>query len=161
METLADSYTSSEIVALRNLRLPELDNNRNVDQQKALIFGADSCRYDVIIGAYFLSKTGIDVKYMGTHCQIHGDTFHISKYMGIHFQIHGETLPNIWGHVANTKYMYNIHGENIYGISLITMHGMRAGVHSTLGSSPGNLVFNRDMFLNIPLIADWHAITQI
>ncbi len=42
----------------------------------------------------------------------------------------------------------------------IAMHAMRAGVHSTLGSSPGNLVFNRDMFLNIPLIADWHATTQ-
>jgi hypothetical protein len=40
------------------------------------------------------------------------------------------------------------------------MHAMRADVHTTLGSSPGNLVFNRDMFLNIPLIADWHAITQ-
>ena len=62
--------------------------------------------------------------------------------------------------------MYNIYGDrlliqkNIYGISLITMHGMRVGVHSNLGSSPGNLVFNRDKFLNIPLIADWHAITQ-
>jgi hypothetical protein len=42
----------------------------------------------------------------------------------------------------------------------IAMRAMQAGVHSTLGSSPGNLVFNRDMFLNIPLIADWHAITQ-
>jgi hypothetical protein len=42
----------------------------------------------------------------------------------------------------------------------IAMHAMQAGVHSTLGSSPGNLVFNRDVFLNIPLIADWHAITQ-
>jgi hypothetical protein len=42
----------------------------------------------------------------------------------------------------------------------IAMHTMHAGVHSTLGSSPSNLVFNRDMFLNIPLIADWHAITQ-
>jgi hypothetical protein len=50
--------------------------------------------------------------------------------------------------------------KNIYGISLITMNGMRAGVHSTLGSSPGNLVFNRDIFLNTPLIADWQAITQ-
>ncbi len=80
--------------------------------------------------------------------------------MGTHFQIHGDALPNIWGHIANTKYMYNIYGDrlliqkNIYGISLITMHDMRAGVLSTLGSSPGNLVFNRDMFLNIPLIAD-------
>jgi hypothetical protein len=36
----------------------------------------------------------------------------------------------------------------------IAMHAMQAGVHSTLGSSPGNLVLNRDMFLNIPLIAD-------
>ncbi len=41
----------------------------------------------------------------------------------------------------------------------IAMHAMRAGIHSTLGSSPGSLVFSRDMFLNIPLIADWHAIT--
>jgi hypothetical protein len=61
--TLAGSYTSSEMVVLRNLRLPELDKNRNVDQQKAIIFYADSCRYDVILGADFLSKTGIDVKY--------------------------------------------------------------------------------------------------
>ncbi len=42
----------------------------------------------------------------------------------------------------------------------IAMYAMRAGIHSTLGSSPGSLVFNRDLFLNIPLIADWHAITQ-
>ena len=41
----------------------------------------------------------------------------------------------------------------------IAMHAMRVGIHSTMGSSPGNLVFNRDMFLNIPLIANWHAIT--
>ena len=42
----------------------------------------------------------------------------------------------------------------------IATHAMRAGVHTTLGSSPGSLVFNRDMFLNIPLIPDWHAITK-
>jgi hypothetical protein len=51
------------MVVLRNLRLLELDKNCNVDQQKALVFDADSCRYDVILGADFLSKTGIDVKY--------------------------------------------------------------------------------------------------
>ncbi len=61
--TLAGSYTLSEMVVLRNLRLPELDKNRDVDQQKALVFDADSCRHDVILGADFLSKTGIDVKY--------------------------------------------------------------------------------------------------
>jgi hypothetical protein len=57
---------------------------------------------------------------------------------------------------------YNIANEAHYvdeALS-IAMHAMQAGVHSTLGSRPGNLVFNRDMFLNIPLIADWHPITQ-
>ncbi len=42
----------------------------------------------------------------------------------------------------------------------IAMHGVRARIHSTLCSSPGSLVFNRDMFLNTSLIADRHAITQ-
>jgi hypothetical protein len=60
---IAGSYTSSEMVVLHNLRLPELDKNHNVDQQKTLIFDADSCRYDVILGADFLSKTEIDVRY--------------------------------------------------------------------------------------------------
>jgi hypothetical protein len=43
---------------------------------------------------------------------------------------------------------------------LIAMHTMRAGVHTTLGSSPSNLVLNRDMFLNIPLIVNWHTFNQ-
>jgi hypothetical protein len=38
----------------------------------------------------------------------------------------------------------------------IAMHAMIAAINSTLASSPGSLTFNRDMFLNIPLIADWH-----
>ena len=41
----------------------------------------------------------------------------------------------------------------------ICAHALRTSVHTTLGSSPGALVYNRDMFLNIPLLADWHAIT--
>ncbi len=43
----------------------------------------------------------------------------------------------------------------------IDMHSMRAGIHSNLGSSIGSLTHNRDMFRNILLIAEWHAITQI
>jgi hypothetical protein len=46
-----------------NLRLPELDKNRNVEQEKALIFESDTCRYDVILGDDFLTVSGIDVKY--------------------------------------------------------------------------------------------------
>ncbi len=46
------------------LRLSELDKNRNIEQHKALIFEADTYKYDVILGADFLTKTGIDVKYI-------------------------------------------------------------------------------------------------
>jgi len=62
--------------------------------------------------------------------------------------LHGEPLQNI----ATAK-------EFVDEALSIAMHAIRVGIHTTLGSSPGNLVFNRDMFLNIPLIADWHAIT--
>jgi hypothetical protein len=63
--------------------------------------------------------------------------------------IHGNPPQNI----ANAK-------QYVDEALSIAMHAMRAGVHSSLGSSPGNLVFHRIMFLNIPLIADWHTITQ-
>ncbi len=63
--------------------------------------------------------------------------------------LHGEPPQNI----ANAK-------EFVDEALSIAMHAMRAIIHITLGSSPGSLVFNRDMFPIIPLIADWHAITQ-
>ncbi len=63
--------------------------------------------------------------------------------------LHGEPTQN-------TTYAKEIVDEALS----IAIHAMRAGIHSTMGSSPGSLVFNRDMFLNLPLIADWHAIAQ-
>jgi hypothetical protein len=62
VNTLAGSYQSSAMVVMCNLRLPEFDKNGNIEQQKALIFESNTCRYDVILGADFLNKTGIDVK---------------------------------------------------------------------------------------------------
>jgi hypothetical protein len=63
INTLAGTYTSTEVVIMCNLRLPEFDESRNVDQQKALVFQSEICKYDVILGADFLTKTGIDGKY--------------------------------------------------------------------------------------------------
>jgi hypothetical protein len=59
VNTLAGSYQSSAMVVMRTLR----GKNRNIDQQKALIFESETCKYDVILGADFLTKTGNDVKY--------------------------------------------------------------------------------------------------
>jgi hypothetical protein len=38
------------------------------------------------------------------------------------------------------------------------MHAMQTTVATTLGGMPGALAFARDMFVNVPLIADWQAI---
>ena len=40
------------------------------------------------------------------------------------------------------------------------MHAIRTTVMTTIGSSPGSLAFSRDMFLNIPLVADWQEIAK-
>jgi hypothetical protein len=63
VNTLAGTYTSTEVVIMRNLRLPEFNKKRNVNQQKALVFQSETCKYNVILGAVFLTKTGIDAKY--------------------------------------------------------------------------------------------------
>ena len=54
--TLAGSYDTSEMVTMRNLRLPELDKNHNIDQLKALVFESKNCKNDVILGADFLTQ---------------------------------------------------------------------------------------------------------
>jgi hypothetical protein len=74
VNTLAGTYTSTEVVIMCNLRLPKVDKNGNVDQQKALVFQSQTCKYDVILSADFLTKTGIDVKYStGTMEQFDND----------------------------------------------------------------------------------------
>ena len=42
----------------------------------------------------------------------------------------------------------------------VAQHALQCAVHTTLGSSPGALVFNRDIFLNIPLMADWQLLNN-
>jgi len=39
-------------------------------------------------------------------------------------------------------------------------YAARAAIHQTLNISPGALVFHRDMFLDIPIIADLHLLQQ-
>jgi hypothetical protein len=40
------------------------------------------------------------------------------------------------------------------------MHAMQTNVATTLGRTSGALAFAQDMFLNVPLIADWQAIVR-
>ena len=61
--TLAGKLLTQSVITMRDVRLPEFDKNRRVGQQKALIFDNDNCKYDIIFGTDFLSKTGIKLDY--------------------------------------------------------------------------------------------------
>ena len=71
-----------------------------------------------------------------------------------------QTVGNILRTLLNTNIPNNLAEANdIIDDALATaMHAMRAGIASSLNSAPGALAFGRDMFLNVPLIADWHLI---
>ena len=53
---------TNEIVQLRNLKVQEIDKNRCIDKQKALVFD-QKCRYYIIQGEDFLTKSSIDILY--------------------------------------------------------------------------------------------------
>jgi hypothetical protein len=61
--TLAGHLKTQEVVTMRDIRLPEFDKNRHINQQKALVFDNDNVKYDIILGTNFLSKTGIKLNY--------------------------------------------------------------------------------------------------
>ena len=63
IKTLSGQVMAQQVVTLRDIRLPEFDKNRRIEQQKALVFDNDNCRYDMILGTNFLSKTGIKLDY--------------------------------------------------------------------------------------------------
>jgi hypothetical protein len=52
-----------EVVTMQDIRLPEFNKNRRINQQKFLVFDNDNVKYDIILGTNFLSKTGIKLKY--------------------------------------------------------------------------------------------------
>jgi hypothetical protein len=75
-----------------------------------------------------------------------------------------QTVNNVLGTLLNGEPPQNIATVNefVEEALSIAMHAMESGIHTTLGSSPGSIVFNRDMFLNlnILLIANWHTMTH-
>ena len=61
--TLAGKLSANKMVTLRDIRLPEFDKNRRIDEQRALVFDNTNCKYDIILGTNFLSKTGIKLDF--------------------------------------------------------------------------------------------------
>ncbi len=63
VRTLAGHLKMQEVVTMRNLRSPEFNKNRRINQQKVLVFDYDNVKYNIILGKNFLSKTGIKLNY--------------------------------------------------------------------------------------------------
>ncbi len=63
VRTLAGDLRTQEVVTMQDIRLPEFDKNRRINQQKVLVFDKDKDKYDFILGTNFLSKTGIKLNY--------------------------------------------------------------------------------------------------
>jgi hypothetical protein len=63
VRTLPGHLEMQEVVTMHDLRLPQFNKNRCINQQKVLVFDNDNVKYDIILGTNFLSKTGIKLNY--------------------------------------------------------------------------------------------------
>jgi hypothetical protein len=73
-----------------------------------------------------------------------------------------QTVTNVLRTLVHTNPPQNTtQAREIIDDALATaMHAMWTTIATTLRSTPGALAFARDMFLNMPLIADWQAIAR-
>ena len=73
-----------------------------------------------------------------------------------------QTVANVLHTLMYSNPPHNVtQAQNIVDQALaLGMHAMHTMVATTLGSTPGALASSRDMFLNLPLIADWKAIAS-
>jgi hypothetical protein len=73
-----------------------------------------------------------------------------------------QTVNNVLRTLMHTNPPQNMtQARDIIDDALATaMHAMQTTIASTLGSSLGALPFVLDMFMNVPLIADWQAIAR-
>jgi len=70
------------------------------------------------------------------------------------------TIGNLLRSLCHTNPPQNINDANLLVERALatTSHALRSTIHRTLNATPGAIVFNRDMFLDIPYVADFIAL---
>jgi hypothetical protein len=63
VRTLAGCLKTQAVITMQDIRLPELDKSRCINQQNVLVFDNNNIKYDIILGTNVLSKTGIKLNY--------------------------------------------------------------------------------------------------
>jgi hypothetical protein len=54
--TLTGCLKTQEVVMIQDIRLPEFNKNRRINQKKALVFDNNNVKNNIILGTNFLSK---------------------------------------------------------------------------------------------------------
>ncbi len=70
------------------------------------------------------------------------------------------TIHNVLRTLVHTSPPHNMAQVNIIIKLATATHALQTTVATTVGVSSGFLVFAQDMFLKVPLITDWQAITH-
>jgi hypothetical protein len=63
VRTHAGCLKTQKVVTMQDIRLPEFDKKRHINQQKLLVFDNKNVKYDIILGTNFLSEAGIMLNY--------------------------------------------------------------------------------------------------
>ncbi len=59
MRTLTGHLKTHKVVTMQDMRLPKFNKNRQINQQKVLVFDNNNVKKDIILGTNFLSKIGV------------------------------------------------------------------------------------------------------
>ena len=62
------------MIKMRDIRLPEFNKNRSIDEQPALVFDSKHCKYDLILGSDFLTRAGLILDYVNFEVTWFGDS---------------------------------------------------------------------------------------
>jgi hypothetical protein len=72
-----------------------------------------------------------------------------------------QTIENTLRSFLNSPQAAMVHPDQLIDYTIAsTRYAIRSAINRSLNNSPGSLVFHRDMFLPIPLLADIHALQQ-
>jgi hypothetical protein len=102
VRTLAGHLKMQKVVTMQDLRLPKIDKNMRINQQKVLVFDNNNVKYNITLGTNLLSKTGFKSNYSkGTWNGL------ITPSHFVHLEVWIQTNSMLWNACLTSKSMTN------------------------------------------------------
>jgi hypothetical protein len=139
VRTFAGCLKTQEVVTIQDIRLPEFNKNRCINQQKVLVFDNNNIKYDIILGRNFLSKTGIKLNYSEGNMELFDCSIPLCPPGGLylkefntmenmfHIQVKDKIFGENWlecfaTEILDAKYERTDVAEVIKGLTYINTH---------------------------------------